>query len=174
MLARRARVALPEGSVVTWTACAIVTQSIRRLVAEHRRKAEPDRLIKSVGCLEKNAVAVDGVGLKLLETVDGVGVEMPPAPADTQAEGVRQLVGRNGLELEPIAAAGRRVDTEGEVVVIDGLLGERADISGIGGEPYMLAQHQVCGRADPQQVPVVRFVDDGNEGWIVNGGWQMG
>src|SRR5262245_723212 len=54
-----------------------------------RAGGKPDRLIKSVGSLKKNAVAVDRVGLELLEAVDGVGVEMPPAPAHTQTEGVR-------------------------------------------------------------------------------------
>jgi hypothetical protein len=29
----------------------------------------------------RGPVALAGVGLKLLETVDGIGVEMPPAPA---------------------------------------------------------------------------------------------
>src|SRR5215470_5300785 len=119
-------------------------------------------LIKSVGSLQKDSVAIDRIGLKLLETIDGIRVEMPPAAADTQAEGICELVGCDGLQLEPIAAAGRRVNTESEVMVVDRLLRECTHVGGIGREPQVLAQHQVSRGAQTKEVPVVPFIDDGN------------
>src|SRR5262249_60645279 len=82
-------------------------------------------LVKSVGSLQKDSVAIDRIGLKLLETIDGIRVEMPPAAADTQADGIGELVGSDGFQLEPVAAAGRRVDAECEEMVVDRPLRER-------------------------------------------------
>src|SRR5262245_22182189 len=129
----------------------------------HRRNRA--RLVKSVGSLQKDSVAIDRISLKLLETIDGIRVEMPPAAADTQADGIGELVGSDGLQLEPVAAAGRRVDAEREEMVVDRLLRERTHVSGVGGEPHVLAQHQVRRGANTKEVPGVPLIDDGNRRW---------